>query len=233
VDWNISSSDLAISVRASANALYNPYAGNKTTTGKPGTIASRRADVAQNFGHVTFEMAKELGVNNLEMQWLINVQLQRFAFPTAFAIHFFIGDPPADPSSWPAAPNLIGSHGQFITANLSLLYPEGFPAGLQQGEISLTHTLAAGIARGLLADLKPTSVVPLLAQNLNWRARAADGGEIDVEALADLSIAVGSRQVQLAATDNEFPTYGETQYHVEATQGKCGGVGRALRNKKP
>lgn len=232
MDWDVNSTNLAASVRASVNALYNPYAGNKTSTGTTSTITSRRADVAQNFGHVTFEMAKELGVNNLEMQWSINVQLQRFAFPTAFAIHFFIGDPPADPSCWPAAPNLIGSHGQFIAANLSLLYPQGFPAGLQQGEVSLTHTLAAGVSRRLLADLTPASVLPLLAQSLNWRARAVDGCEIDVEALTDLSIAVGSRQVEPAATENDFPIYGETQYHFEATQGKCGGLGRNLRNRK-
>jgi tyrosinase len=224
MDWNVSSTDLVAGVRASVNALYNPYAGSKTATGKTGTIASRTAGVAQGFGHVTFDMAKELGVNNLDMQWSINIQLQRFAFPTAFAIHFFIGDPPPDPSSWPAAPNLIGSHSQFIAANVTLWYPKGFPAGLQQGEISLTHTLAAGVARGLLADLTPASVIPLLAQSLNWRARAVDGCEIDVGSLADLSIAVGSRQVQLPATEIEFPIYGETQYYLEATRGKCGGI---------
>lgn len=210
--------------------MYNPFAGNKTTPGKSAAIASRRADIAQNFGHVTFEMAKELGVNNLEIQWAITIQLQRFAFSTPFTIHFFIGDPPADPSSWPAAPNLIGSHGQFIAANLSLLYPQGFPTGLQQGELSLTHTLAAGVSRGLLRDLTPASVLPLLAENLNWRARAADGCEIKVGLLTDLSIAVGSRQVQSAATENQFPIYGERQYHVEATQGKCGGYGSNLRS---
>lgn len=232
VDWNISSSDLAVSVRAIVNALYNPYAGNKTTIGKTGMIASRRANVAESFSHVTFELAKQLGVNNLDIQWSINIQLQRFAFPMAFTIHFFIGDPPADPNAWSAAPNLIGSHGQFIAVNVSLLYPQGFPAGLQQGEISLTHTLAAGVARGFLSDLTPASVLPLLAQSLNWRARAADGCEINVNSLAVLSIAVGSRQVRSAATQAEFPIYGETQYYAEATQGKCGGFGRGLCNGK-
>ena len=175
-------------------------------------------------------MAKELGVNNFEIQWAVTIQLQRFAFPTTFTIHFFIGDPPADPSSWPAAPNLIGSHSQFIAANLSLLLPQSFPSGLQQGELSLTHTLAAGVSRGLLRDLTPASVLPLLTEHLNWRARAADGCEIKVDLLADLSIAVGSRQVQLAASENEFPIYGERQYHVEATQGKRGGFGNRLRS---
>jgi tyrosinase len=230
VDWNTDSTNLGASVRASINALYNPYAGNKTTPGKRATIASRRVDVAQNFGHVTLEMAKELGVNNLQIQWAVTIQLQRFAFPTTFTIHFFIGDPPIDPSSWPAAPNVIGSYSQFIAANVSLLYPQGFPTGLQQGELSLTHTLAAGVSRGLLRDLTPASVLPLLAENLNWRARAADGCEIKVDLLADLSIAVGSRQVQLAASENEFPIYGERQYHVEATQGKCGGFGNRQRS---
>jgi tyrosinase len=233
VDWNISSTGLVAGVRASVNALYNPYAGSKAVTRNSSTIASRRADVAQSFGYVTFEMAKELGVNNLETQWSISIQLQRFAFPTTFALHFFIGDPPADPNSWPGAPNLIGSHGQFIAANVSLWYPKGFPAGLQQGEISLTHTLAAGVSRGLLVDLTPASVIPLLAQSLNWRARTVDGCEIDVGSLADLSIAVGSRQVRLPATQIEFPIYGETQYYAEATRGKCGGIGRVLRLERP
>jgi tyrosinase len=232
VDWNISLSDLAVSVRATVNALYNPYAGNKTTMGRSGMIASRKADVAEGFSHVTFDLAKQLGVNNLDIQWSINIQLQRFAFPTAFTIHFFIGDPPADPNTWSAAPNLIGSHAQFTAANVSLLYPQGAPVGLQQGEISLTHMLAAGVARGLLSDLTPASVIPLLAQSLNWRARAADGGEINVDTLTGLSIAVGSRQVQPAATQVEFPIYGETQYHTKATQGKYGGFGCGLCHGK-
>jgi hypothetical protein len=59
--------------------------------------------------------------------------------------------------------------------------------------------LAAGVACGLLSDLTPASVIPLLAQSLNWRARAADGCEINVDSLIDLSIAVGSRQVRSAA----------------------------------
>ena len=169
---------------------------------------------------------------NLCHQGILN-ELEKFMQRhAAFTIHFFIGDPPADPNAWSAAPNLIGSHGQFIAVNVSLLYPQGFPAGLQQGEISLTHTLAAGVARGLLFDLTPVSVLPLLAQSLNWRARAADGCEINIDSLADLSIAVGSRQVRSAATQVEFPIYGETQYYVEATQGKCGGFGHGLCNGK-
>jgi hypothetical protein len=99
VDCNISSSDLAVSVQANVNVLYNPYAGNKTTIGKTGMIASRKANVAESFSHVTFALTKPLGVNNLDMQWSINIQLQRFAFPMAFTIHFFIGDPPADPNA--------------------------------------------------------------------------------------------------------------------------------------
>jgi tyrosinase len=134
----------------------------------------------------------------------------------AFTIHFFIGDPPADPNAWSATPNLIGGHAQSLP-NVSLLYPQGSTAGLQQGEISLTHTLATGIARGLLSGLTPASVIPRLAQSLNWRARAADGCEIHVDSLTDLSIAVSCMQVRSAATQAEFPIHGATQYHIKTT----------------
>src|SRR5436190_2117074 len=99
----------------------------------------------------------------------------------AFTIHSFIGDPPADPNTWSAVPNLIGSHAQFIAANVSLLYLQGSPAQLQPGKISLTHTLAAGVALRLLSDLTTASVMPLLTQSLNSRARAADGCEVNVD----------------------------------------------------
>ncbi len=226
VDWNVSAADLSSSVRTEVNSLYNPNAGNSSAGATSGTIASREVDVAESFGFVTIDLAKELGVNNLDTQWSINIQLQRYAYPTAFTIHFFMGNAPTDPSLWPAAPNLIGTHAQFIAADVSMMYPNGAPTGLLQGEISLTHTLAAGVSRGLLADLTPASVLPLLAESLNWRARAADGCAIDIDSLADLSIAVGSRQVQPATSIDEFPIYGDTQYHAEATQGKCGGIGQ-------
>lgn len=224
-DWNTTTTALAANVRAKVNALYNPTAKNATTAV---TIASRNTASGEDFSHVTFDLAKELGVNNLDMQWSINIQLQRFASPTAFAIHFFMGNPPTDSSLWSIAPNLIGSHAQFIAANVTTMYPLGPPDGLLRGEISLTHTLAAGVARGILVDLTPPSVLPMLAGMLNWRARSADGREIDLGSLTDLSIAVGSRRVQPAGTSSDFPVYGAVQHHAEATHGKRGGMGQSV-----
>ena len=224
VDWASNGTDLAATVRSRVNALYNPYAGSTTTKRKIKLISSRAANIGQAFGGVTFELAKELGVNNLDVQWTINVQIMKFAHPTTFVIDFFIGDPPPNPDTWSTAPNLIGSHAQFIAGNTAMIQPDVDPDGLIHGEVSMTHTIAAGVARGFLVDMTPSSVVPLLAQHLNWRARADDYCEIDVSTLAGLSIAVGSRRVQQSNSIYEFPLYSDTEYHVEATQGKAGGA---------
>ena len=223
MDWKLNGTDLLSSVKAKVNALYNP---NPTGPSKrrSGRVEPRIADIAEGFSGITFELAKDLGINNLNMQWTISIQLQRFAYHSTFIIDFFMGDPPADPACWSSATNLVGSHAQFVAADVSSMHPEGAPKGLLHGEVSLTHTLAAGVARGLLADLTPASVLPLLERGLTWRARASDNCEIDVDQLSDLSIAVGSRQVQPAKSVRDFPIYGPIQFHPEAVRGKVGGA---------
>ena len=214
------STSFASEIRAKVNALYNPSVGSPARKKR----AYNLAVTGEGFDHVTFEVAKELGVNNLDLQWVISIQVQRYALPATFTIDFFLGEPPHDPNAWSTAPNLIGSHAQFIAGNVSLLQSEGLPEGLLHGEVSMTHTLAAGVVRGILADLSPSSVVPILAKSLQWRVRLYDNCEIDASELPDLSIMVGSRNVQPATRMDEFPTYGELIYHVEATHGKIGGA---------
>ena len=227
VDWNVTNAiELAATVRAKVNALWNPSAGSSTNNVSSSRYVKRGVEVASGFNDVSVELTKQLGVNNLHMQWKISIQLQRFAYPTTFNIDFFMGKPPSDPAAWATARNLIGTHSQFIAANVSTIHPGNVPQGMLQGEISMTHTLAAGVSRGLLSDLSPASVVPLLAQSLTWRARGPDGCEIDVARLTDLSIAVGSRRVEPASSIYDFPSYEAMEFHAEATEGKSGGFNR-------
>jgi hypothetical protein len=131
--------------------------------------------------------------------------VQRYAYNTSFSIDFFMGTPEPNPTLRPTASNLIGSHAQFIAYNISMMFPTGPPQGLVQGHVSLSHTLVVGLDRGLLLDLSPQHVVPLLAKQLQWNARSPDGSDVNVKALKGLSIAVSSRTVKPAISVSEFP----------------------------
>ena len=225
MDWNISAADLASNLRTKINMLYNPstYGTNNSrrATGRP---LARAADTARAFNHITFANAKKLGMNNLDMQWTIDVRVQRYAHDSPFAIDFFMGDPEPDPRLRATAANLIGSHAQFIASDISKMFPNGVPNGLVQGHVSLSHTLAAGLNRGLVRDLSPQNVVPLLQKQLRWSARSTDGFDIDLSTLKGLSIVVSSKTVRLASSTCEFPTYGNTHFYPMATRGRPGGT---------
>lgn len=226
-DWNISAVTLASNVRGAINALYNPSAfGSNSTTS---TVSSRRLSQAtastskHAFSHITFFDAQSLAFNNLPMQWTIDIRVARYAFPGPFTLDFFMGEPEADPTLRPTAPHLIGSHAAFIAGDLAAMFPAGAPEGLVQGHVSLSHTLAAGLDRGLLRDLSPRHVAPLLERLLRWNARSVDGRDVDVGSLKNLSVLVSSRTVEPAARGDVFPTYGELHYWPVITKGKVGG----------
>ena len=90
--------------------------------------------------------------------------------------------------------------------------------------VSLTHTLAAGVARGLLDNLTPQCVTPLLIQHLMWKARSMRGEAIDIKLLQGLSVSVMSRRVTPRKSVTVFPKYGAMQQHANVTHGKAGGV---------
>ena len=219
VDWNISAADLASNLRTEINLLYNPSVAG-TNSSRP---LARAAGTARAFHHVTFEEAKKLGMNNLEVQWNIDIRVQRYAYTSPFVIDFFMGDPEQNPQLRATAANLVGSHAQFIANDISKMFPTGAPQGLVQGHVSLSHTLAAGLNRGLIRDLSPQNVVPLLQEQLRWSARSVDGCDVDLSELGGLSITVSSKTVRRASSLSEFPTYGKQHFWPMVTHGKPGG----------
>ena len=83
--------------------------------------------------------------------------------------------------------------------------------------------LAAGVSRGVLRDLSPAEVVPVLRELLRWRARGVEGGDVDVGCLKGLSVRVSSRLVTPADRGDEFPEYGEVEWWDVVTGRKVGG----------
>ena len=221
-DLSMNATALADSVRTTINTQYNPSLNSPTKRTFMSNIWHRSANLAASFSNITLEDALTLGVNSAERQWY-KIMVNRFAYNTSFSIDFFMGDPPSDVALWAATPNLIATHGQFIATNVSMIHPDGPPDGALHGEISLTHTLVAGRDRGLLADLTPQNVIPLLQRGLVWRARTADGCKVDVQLLKGLTVSVGSRSLTSARLNSQFPRYGSVQWHTNVTQSKpCG-----------
>lgn len=228
-DWSMDAASLRSHVIQQINQLYNPslVSTQKRAISRPLRGA---ANLATAFSSLSFDNARQLGVNNAAQQWSAKVTMDRYAYNTSFTLYFFIGEPPADVGSWPTAPNLIGSQGRFVdqgavTASLSNTVPQSQVAG----EVSLTHALVGGLHRGFISDLTPISVVPILSSGLHWRASTPDGCEIDCSQLSGLSVTVGSRTVEPAKDEYCFPTYGETVWHANITQGKIGGATQYYR----
>lgn len=209
-------------LRRRINNLYNRNIGS---TAKP--IARAQSDKAMSvtkaFTRINLHTAHEMNVNNLEIQWSINTRVNRFTYNTSFAIDFFLGSPPANIEIWPTSDNLIGTFTQFRLTNPTTSVNVHSEASQQQGEVSLTHILAAGVWRGFLQNLTAEAVVPVLRQNLVWRARTQDYREICLDDLAGLAITVESRTVKSSRHATEFPQYGRYKPHPAATAGKKGG----------
>jgi len=217
--------ELEQSVRGHVNSLYNP---NRNTTTAPSvkSLQHRATSLAQAFSHITLDLAQNLNVNNLDRQWSITVLVDRFPTETSFVIDFFMGQVPEDVCSWATAPNLVATYAQFGPANSTVLHPNGYPSGQVRGEISITHTLAAGVSRGLIASLSSEHVVPLLRQALNWRARTPSGVEISLDELSGLSISVSSRSLVPSSVRDGFPVYGPVEWQGSVVRGKPGGAAR-------
>ena len=225
-DWQLNSDQLAASVRATINTLYGGVASNSTFRRSSQKVGGRSTNLVESFSDISLDLAQQLNVNNRNRQWSITVVVDRFPLDTNFCVDFFMGDAPEDVSTWPTAANLIGTYAQFIAANVTLLHPNGYPQGQVQGEISMTHSLAAGVYRGGLRDLSPRSVVPLLRNALTWKARTTAGKEVPVTALSGLSISVSTQAVVPRTATGRFPQYGGMQQLDYVTEGKPGGAGR-------
>lgn len=216
---------LAQNVRSRVNSLYNANV-NATVVQSVRSMQKKANNLAQSFSHITFDLAQNLRVNNLDRQWSVTVLVDRFPTEGSFVIDFFMGEAPEEVCSWATAPNLVATYAQFGPANVTALHPNGYPRGQVRGEISITHTLAAGVSRGLIPNLSPESVVPILRRALNWRARTPSGIEISLDELAGLSVSVSSRAAVPSGARDRFPVYGPVEWQGSVIRGKPCGAAR-------
>ena len=223
-DRSLTPDQLYTSVATAVNNLYNPdMRSNQTFRRWQTDRRVRSANLAEAFSDITLDGARNLNVNNLNRQWFISVLVDKFAYSTSFCIDFFMGDASDDVSTWSSAANLIGTYAQFGPVDVAARYPGSIPQAQVRGQVSMTHTLAAGVSRGILRDLRPRTVVPLLQTALTWRARTASGDEIPVTDLTGLSISVSTRKVVPRTAQDQFPEYGPIKWLSAATEGKpCG-----------
>jgi len=218
VDWNVDATQLASNVRTKFNALYNPTGSlSKRSTNSTTTTSSK-------------------GNSTTHHQYFANIRVDKTALAdTSFFIHFFLGPFADRPSTWSYDTALAGSHTIFASSSSSSASSSSSSARSSSsasasdatvyGQIPLTHALTAAVAAGLLPDLDPEHVVPVLTKQLAWRVQRFDDSAVDVKALPSLQVHVVGQEVTAAAGPSEFPGFGEMVAYMEVTRGKVGGVG--------
>ncbi|KAK2748332.1 hypothetical protein FQN57_000990 [Myotisia sp. PD_48] len=195
-------------------------------------ILNEAFDLADELGDLagSFEEFAKMGVNNLEKQWVINVNINQAALKQAFRIHFFLGEPPKDSKTWSYASNLIGSLSMFPQMPGTPGYGE---PGVQmvRGQIPLSHAIATMQSNRLIKEIDHSVIVPLLKKHLEWRIQDLSGKVIPTEDIVKtnggkgLEVAVVERDVTPIGEDDldQFPTTGDWTVYAEVTKGKAGG----------
>ncbi|KKY16105.1 putative common central domain of tyrosinase family protein [Phaeomoniella chlamydospora] len=215
VDWNVNATTLASNVRAKVNQLYNPSAGKSSKkTKRVATRPSRwwKGNGLGSVERVNLKRFHELDVNNLEQQWIANLNVDKHVLNASFNIDVFLGNPPANKDDWPLATNLLGT---FVVLSSAGASPMGNEVQ-KFGQIQLTASLASAVSNGVIADLSEASVIPLLKSSLQAHLRARNGESI--EDLSSLVITISSRKVTPASSIYDFPGYGDWVDYPEITE---------------
>ncbi|RDI89614.1 hypothetical protein Vi05172_g503 [Venturia inaequalis] len=184
VDWEVSATELASNVRTAVNRLYQ----------RQTSLARRRSNVRRG--------------STKRRDWYINFQGLRQT-TTAFAINFFLEEPPAAPQDWATAPNLIVS--QIVLADNSI--DKVAPQAISQ--IPLSFSLELAMASGKLNGTDTDSVTAYLENNLLWTASFLNGDGCEPGALDGLDVSVVDQEVVESARMDQFHSYGKYNLHPE------------------
>jgi tyrosinase len=167
-------------------------------------------------------------------EWIANVRFGKQALDGTFAVHFFLGSPPADPLAWTAAPNHVGTMGVFAADAT----PSGRGKKQEQqqqqqktspnhhdvpisGTVPLTAALVKKVAAGELASLAPEDVEPYLRANLQKRVLGPGGevwegsGEDAQECVLGMGIQIVDTEVRAPYHEEELPLWGEGRLSFE------------------
>jgi tyrosinase len=136
-DWNQTEAQLSATVTAEVNALYNPSG-----------VSSRRKRHSRHMSSAK------------QSEWFVKMQVAKPDLQNSSVIFIFLGDPPADTSTWKGAFNLAGSLFVSVPPNYSI----GDNKRYTYGEVPLKEALA----KVSLPDHSEATVVAYLKEHLEW-----------------------------------------------------------------
>ncbi|SLM36604.1 Uncharacterised domain, di-copper centre [Lasallia pustulata] len=173
---------------------------------------------------------KSLAPDGKYLEWITNIRALKHGLGGTFSVHILLGDFQRDnPSSWPFDPNHVGTFtvlGDSADTGCDKCRRDQHSNLQVTGQIPLTIALAERYLAHHLDDLTPNSVVPYLQKNLHWRVTLADGTEVALAEVPELTVSVISNEVQLPTAPHQLPTYAEEVEVYPAITTNRDGAGR-------
>lgn len=184
VDWGVSATELASNVRTEVNKLYQ----------RQTSLTLRKSNVRRG-------SAKR-------RDWYINFQGLRNT-TTAFAINFFLENPPAAAKEWATAPNLVVSQIVLPDNSIDRVAPQAI------SQIPLSFPLELAIRGGKLNGTDTDSVKAYLKDNLQWTASFLNGETCEPATLDGLDVSVVDQEVVESTRSDQFHSYGKYNFYPE------------------
>lgn len=151
-------------------------------------------------------------VHNKYREWIANIRVKKQSLDGTFFIHFFLGSVPKEPKSWTHASTLVGTLSVFaspVQQGMVMNDPD------TAGTVPLTAALVKLAMAGALPDLEAAVVKPYLQRNLHFTIIGANGTVFDTADVVSLHIQIASSSVQVPASDEELPTWGQSVTHFD------------------
>lgn len=186
VDWGVSATQLAANVRTEVNRLYQ----------RQTSLSRRKSNVRRGA--------------TKRRDWYINFQGLRKT-TTAFAINFFLEEPPNAAKDWATAPNLVVSQIVLPDNSIDRVAPQAI------SQIPLSFSLELAITSGKLNGTDTDSVRTYLEDNLLWTASLLNGDACEPATLDGLDVAVVDQEVVESTRVDQFHSYGKYNFHPELT----------------
>lgn len=207
------------SMTSQINALYNPGTGSNSNSNQ-----AQKAKKAKKVKKVKkAKKAKKAKKGKRDTgstyQYVANILSQKYQLQGSYRIHVFIGEVPDAIVEWTQPDsNLVGT--QYVLANLNASASTDMKI---TGSVPMSFALEALVAAGEIDSMDPDDVEPFLEANLSWRVVKADGTEVPVRELTDLSITVATATYIPPASIDKMPIWGPWESLKNCTSGQPGG----------
>lgn len=158
------------SVKSAINKLYGSKTGNDSL------LSKRFFDFGEPEPTLSERDAANKPAPPKRREYIANIVSDKFSCNGSYAVYVFLGTfDSSDPTCWPTAPNLVGTHAVFAMIPQEA-HDDGQKAkraalsGIQvTGTIPLTTSLLEKAKAGDMRSLKPEDVEDYMANNLQYR----------------------------------------------------------------